>query len=137
VTTTKMPALLNAACRRPENAPKFDRLTRDRADVYLVCLSCPDRPACLEWALAHERTGFWAGFSGTGLDAERERLGIKLHELRAGDHVPGRSAPRPGAADVSEARAWAQAEGIPVPGRGHLAASVLTAWREATQGVSS
>lgn len=35
-----------------------------------ICLQCPVRAECLDWALRHRETGIWGGFS----DTDRERL---------------------------------------------------------------
>lgn len=132
-----MPALANAACRRPENVAKFADITRDLSEPYLVCVSCVDRPDCLAWALKHEAHGFWAGFSGKGLDAERKRLGIAFEELRAGEHLPMQKQQRASdSRSAAAARAWARTNGRDVPYRGLVPADVMNDWHAATGGLS-
>jgi hypothetical protein len=41
-----------------------------------VCMGCPEREPCLEWALRHELYGIWGGTSAPERKAMRVELGI-------------------------------------------------------------
>jgi WhiB family redox-sensing transcriptional regulator len=43
-----------------------------------VCLTCVVRPACLDHALRHEWSGFWAGTTGRERRRLRREAGIRL-----------------------------------------------------------
>jgi WhiB family redox-sensing transcriptional regulator len=45
-----------------------------------VCDGCPVREACLEYALEHERYGFWGGASETERKRMRRRLGRRVRQ---------------------------------------------------------
>jgi WhiB family redox-sensing transcriptional regulator len=45
-----------------------------------VCADCPVSSECLEWALAHERDGIWAGTSKEHRQRLRKTLGIVVDD---------------------------------------------------------
>jgi WhiB family redox-sensing transcriptional regulator len=49
-------------------------------DVSAACSRCAVRGDCLEWALRHERHGYWAGTSERQRRRLRRSLGIRLAE---------------------------------------------------------
>ena len=85
-----------AACRGHDPAIFFPDRGETQAEAKRICMSCPVRVDCLEWALAnHERFGIWGGESRalTRLQkrqpkATRDDLGPKdqwpyrFHDLR-------------------------------------------------------
>jgi WhiB family redox-sensing transcriptional regulator len=44
----------------------------------VVCATCPVQVACLDHALRHEKTGYWAGTTGRRRITLRRQLGIVL-----------------------------------------------------------
>lgn len=55
------------------------RTNVEREQLRAVCDACPVRKLCLDWALAHEKFGFWGGATeGERRKLRRER-GIKFH----------------------------------------------------------
>ena len=45
-----------------------------------MCSECPVKAACLEWALAHERHGVWAGTTPHIRSQMRKEIGWVLHD---------------------------------------------------------
>ena len=45
-----------------------------------MCADCPVKAACLEWALAHERHGVWAGTTPAIRDQMRKEIGWVMHD---------------------------------------------------------
>ena len=45
-----------------------------------MCSPCPAKAACLEWALAHERHGIWAGTTPHMRRDMRKEIGWGIHE---------------------------------------------------------
>lgn len=54
------------------------------SDLRDVCASCPLLAGCDEWALNHERHGFWAGRTPLERVAVRQEKGIRLVEPMTG-----------------------------------------------------
>lgn len=52
----------------------------DEATYQRMCVECPAMNACLEWALAHERHGIWAGTTPFNRQAIRKRIGWDVHD---------------------------------------------------------
>ena len=86
------------------------------AEAKKVCLACPVRKQCLDYALANdERFGIWGGLS------ERERRKLKN----------GQPLTKPAEPDWAEVREWARDQGIRVADVGRLSPKVVEAWRAA------
>lgn len=49
-------------------------------EVITACRTCPVQAACLDWALRHERHGYWAGHSERSRRRLRRTLGIRLED---------------------------------------------------------
>jgi len=61
--------------------PDSVQFSREEALFYAtLCSSCPVKAACLEWALAHERQGVWAGTTPETRTALRKSLNIGLKD---------------------------------------------------------
>jgi WhiB family redox-sensing transcriptional regulator len=45
-----------------------------------MCADCPVKAACLEWALAHERHGVWAGTTPAIRQQMRNEIGWVMHD---------------------------------------------------------
>lgn len=43
-----------------------------------ACQACPIRVICLDWSLAHESHGYWAGTRRNARNKLRKQLGIRL-----------------------------------------------------------
>ena len=74
-----MPDLPDAACMNsiPEDWFPGERDKDIAADAKAVCRSCPERLACLQWALDNdERHGVWGGLD------EDERLRMVRNNAR-------------------------------------------------------
>ena len=56
--------------------------TAPKQHAYLrrVCLTCPALQDCKEWAIKHERYGFWGGMTAMERISERRVRGIQLVE---------------------------------------------------------
>jgi WhiB family transcriptional regulator, redox-sensing transcriptional regulator len=62
----------DALCAQTDPDAFYPEKGGSTRDAKRVCLQCPVRMPCLEWALAHdERFGIWGGLS------ERERRRLK------------------------------------------------------------
>jgi hypothetical protein len=48
-----------------------------------LCKTCPVARDCFDWALKHERWGFWAGTNEEERDEYRKRLNITIDEPNA------------------------------------------------------
>ena len=71
-----MPDMPNAACRTsnpetffPDSSRRPDRAARAKA----ICVGCPERVACLEYALEQPQLGIWGGLT----EVERRHLAHK------------------------------------------------------------
>lgn len=65
-----MPKLPGAMCRGGKTAVFFDEAGKED-EAKAICAVCPERPACLDWALRnHEKFGIWGGLNSR----ERERM---------------------------------------------------------------
>jgi WhiB family transcriptional regulator, redox-sensing transcriptional regulator len=62
-----------AACSGKGPARWFPTRTGDPAVGRTICTTCPVRTDCLEYALAHDVVGFWAGTSPQQRDRARRR----------------------------------------------------------------
>jgi len=61
--------------------PDRVQFSREEALFYAtLCSACPAKAACLEWALAHERQGVWAGTTPETRTALRKSLNIGLKD---------------------------------------------------------
>lgn len=93
----KMPALPRAACLDPSALAVFDRVNGDGARLggwasraaKRICLGCPERRPCLEWALHHAEGGVWGGREPIGLGRLRAQRGIELEKLTFGHDLRG------------------------------------------------
>lgn len=88
---TNMPDLTNASCKGMDVDLFYDDYliaerhtggyisTAPRQHAYLrrVCLSCPVVQECREYAITHERYGFWGGMTAMERHTEREMRGVR------------------------------------------------------------
>jgi hypothetical protein len=125
-----MPVLRDAACRTPAALDVFDRINDTERPVpgdvnaaRRVCLSCPVRAACLEWAVHHEDRGVWAALTKAQLRKLRAQRKIKLERIQVGE-----IAPRPRPASEQRIRVWAERHGYPLGARGGIPASLRAAY---------
>lgn len=72
ISALDMPVLPGALCRQVDLGDLFfPEKGGSTADAKRICQPCPERTACLEYALDHdERFGVWGGTS----ERERRRL---------------------------------------------------------------
>lgn len=64
MTAPGLPDLPDAACRGMDQAIFYPERGQDAREAKAVCAGCPERAACLEWAISHgEQHGIWGGLS--------------------------------------------------------------------------
>ena len=56
---------------------------RGTREMRKLCTDCPVARDCFEWALHHERWGYWAGTTEEMRDTYRKRLNISVEEPNA------------------------------------------------------
>lgn len=84
----ELPDLPGALCKGIDRAEVFFPRTTDMdyrfavAQARSLCALCPEREACLSWALANHVDGIWAGTTY----GERRRL-LKQKKAEAGRNV--------------------------------------------------
>lgn len=54
-----------------------------------LCKQCPDFDVCLDWALAHEEQGIWAGTTNAERNRMRKQLGITFIPITTLEFVRG------------------------------------------------
>jgi WhiB family redox-sensing transcriptional regulator len=117
------PALPGAACRRPGVDPEwfFPHRGQQTKRAKAVCSDCPERAACLAWALGDHRTrvvGIWGGT--TELDRRKLRGRNGSAVVAALDDVA-----EPGAAALAAVEAEAIETGTGGPERAPNGSGVL------------
>ena len=82
--TIEIPVFSNAACKTvggelffPDERGEYHELEGIRA----VCNGCPEREACLDWAVRHETDGIWAGTTPNQRIQMRRKLGIQVSRI--------------------------------------------------------
>jgi hypothetical protein len=84
-----------AACRDWLNPEDFFPKSGDPPRrVKEACAGCPVRSECFEWAIKHERHGWWSNTGEEYRDAYRKRHGIQLDPISIWpDSRPNRTPP--------------------------------------------
>ena len=66
----------NLYYRNENDKPKEE--SRPLREMQVLCVSCVLRDPCLDWALRHERDGYWSGTTESQRNTLRKKLKIKL-----------------------------------------------------------
>jgi hypothetical protein len=56
--------------------------SRPLREMEVLCRTCELRDPCLDWALHHERDGFWSGTTEGQRDTLRRKLKIKVRPVQ-------------------------------------------------------
>lgn len=157
------PRLPRAACRTPEGVELFlDEGGSTVAACKAICAGCPEREACLAWALVQESTwGVWAGYTASELGRMRAKTAPALapaprrtftaaNTARLNRQPQPEPEPEPVAVPAAiddgpgtpawnalatspRVRTWARADGWQIP-PGRLPGAIVAAYRTAHPG---
>lgn len=72
------PFLEHAACRGMDPEEFYAEGQAAIVRVKGVCMRCPVREACLEWAITREEFGVWGGTTARERAAMRRERGLRL-----------------------------------------------------------